>query len=250
MQTKLPTIDIMERGATRGEVTQAMDRRLFMRLQVYQAPVGNSAAEYAEALAGALAGAGVSGVVYADAQDPRGIGLLVWSEDPADFVTKVRPLFSNHKLNELVLRPEYTMLGRTYALGHEQNLEWWIIDRPAENASNVELPWAVWYPLRRKGSFESLSKEERNKILHEHSFIGRAYGAQNLASDIRLACHGIDQADNDFVIGLVGKTLHPLSHVVESMRKTVQTSMWMEKMGPFFVGHVLHRVGSNPGKKK
>ena len=26
------------------------------------------------------------------------------------------------------------------------------------------------------------------------------------------------------------------------MRKTVQTSQWMEKMGPFFVGHVSHRV--------
>lgn len=244
MQTKLPTIDIMERGATRGEVEQAMDRRLFMRLQVYQVPVGANATEAADALAGALAGAGVPAVVYADAQDPRGIGLLVWSEDPSDFVTKVRPLFSNHQLNALILRPEYTMLGRTYALGHEQNLEWWIIDRPAENATNTELPWAVWYPLRRKGAFEGLSKEERNKILHEHSFIGRAYGAQNLANDIRLACHGIDQADNDFVIGLLGKTLHPLSHVVESMRKTVQTSMWMEKMGPFFVGYVLHRVGT------
>lgn len=240
---QLPTIDVNEYGATRGDVKQSMNRRLFMQLQVYQAPMGANANKLADALAGALSAANMPGVIYADAHDPRGMGLLTWSEDPADFVAKVRPIFANNELNKLELRPEYSMLGRSYALGHEQNLEYWILERPAENASNPELNWAVWYPLRRKGEFEALPKEERNQILHEHSFIGRAYGAQNLANDVRLACHGIDPNDNDFVIGLVGETLHPLSHVVQSMRKTVQTSTWMEKMGPFFVGYVLHRVG-------
>ena len=240
---QLPTIDVLEHGATRGEVAQSMDRRLFMQLQVYQAPVGSDPAKLAEALAGALSGAGVPAVIYADVHDPRGIGLLTWAEDPAVFITKVRPLFAKNDLSQLALRPEYSMLGRSYALGHEQNLEYWILERPIENASNPELDWAVWYPLRRKGEFESLPQEEKNKILHEHSLIGRAYGAQRLANDVRLACQGIDQDDNDFVIGLVGETLHPLSHVVQAMRKTVQTSLWMEKMGPFFVGHVSHRVG-------
>ena len=59
--------------------------------------------------------------------------------------------------------------------------------------------------------------------------------------DIRLACHGIDADDNEFVIGLVGKELHPLSHLVQTMRKTRQTSEFIAKMGPFFVGHVAHR---------
>jgi len=45
--------------------------------------------------------------------------------------------------------------------------------------------------------------------------------------------------DNDFVIGLVGRDLHPLSHLVQTMRKTVQTSQYLESLGPFFVGHVL-----------
>jgi hypothetical protein len=36
----------------------------------------------------------VNGVVYADAMDPRSLGLLTWSEDPAHFVTTVRPLFT------------------------------------------------------------------------------------------------------------------------------------------------------------
>jgi chlorite dismutase len=39
-----------------------------------------------------------------------------------------------------------------------------------------------------------------------------AYGAQELAHDVRLACHGLDAGDNEFVIGLVGRELHPLSH--------------------------------------
>ncbi len=242
---QLPTIDVLEHGATRGDVKQSMDRRLFMRLQVFTAPVGANARALADQLASALEAAAVPAVIYADAHDPRGIGLLVWNEDPAAFVEKVRPLFAEGPLAQLMLRPEYTMMGRTYALGHEQDLEYWILRRPVENASNPELDWAVWYPLRRKGEFERLSHEERMKILHEHSLIGRAYGAQSLANDVRLACHGVDQADNDFVVGLVGKTLHPLSHVVASMRKTVQTSQWMEKMGPFFVGHVSHRVGTS-----
>jgi chlorite dismutase len=59
---------------------------------------------------------------------------------------------------------------------------------------------------------------------------------------VRLACHGLDVADNDFVIGLIGKELHPLSHVVGAMRKTRQTAELMEQMGPFFVGHVARRV--------
>lgn len=240
---QLPTIDVNEHGATRGDVEQSMDRRLFMQLQVFRAPAGVDAAKPAEALAGALAGEGIGSVVYADVNDPRGIGLLTWSEDPALFVTKVRPLFARHELLDLEHRPEMSMLGRSYALGHEQDLEYWVLKRPVEQVLEPKWPWAVWYPLRRKGAFEALDDAERRTILHEHSLIGRAYGAQELAHDVRLACHGLDANDNEFVIGLVGPTLHPLSHVVQSMRKTVQTSLWMEKMGPFFVGYALHRTG-------
>ena len=49
--------------------------------------------------------------------------------------------------------------------------------------------------------------------------MGRAYGEADLAHDVRLACHGLDTHDNDFVIGLVGRELHPLSHLVQAMRQ-------------------------------
>jgi len=32
-----------------------------------------------------------------------------------------------------------------------------------------------------------------------------AYGSADLAHDIRLACHGLDKGDSDFVVGLIGK---------------------------------------------
>jgi chlorite dismutase len=106
---------------------------------------------------------------------------------------------------------------------------------------NEALAWHVWYPLRRTGAFNQLPPEEQGSILREHAHIGFAYGQQELASDVRLACHGLDAEDNEFVIGLVGKDLHRLSHLVQTMRKTRQTSEFIAKMGPFFVGHVTHR---------
>jgi len=77
--------------------------------------------------------------------------------------------------------------------------------------------------------------------LMEHGGIGRRFGAAGHAHDIRLACHGLDIQDNDFVIGLVGPQLHPLSTVVQAMRRTVQTSVYVERMGPFFVGRAVWR---------
>ena len=68
---------------------------------------------------------------------------------------------------------------------------------------------------------------------------GHAFGEAGYAHDVRLACHGIDKNDNDFVIGLIGKELYPLSKCVEAMRRTRQTSRYMEQMGPFLVGKAV-----------
>jgi chlorite dismutase len=172
--------------------------------------------------------------------DPRAIGVLTFSEDPAHFVNVVRPVLAEPDLG-LVLRPELTMLGRTYSTGYEPDLAFWLLDRPRETVMNEAHDWAVWYPLRRSGAFAKLEPREQGAILREHGTIGRAYAAGDLAHDVRLACHGLDAKDNEFVIGLVGKELHPLSHLVQTMRKTRQTSEFISQMGPFFVGYALHR---------
>ena len=139
----------------------------------------------------------------------------------------------------------FTMLGRSYSTGYEPDLDFWLINRPIETVTNPLWPWAVWYPLRRSGAFARLPPQEQGAILREHGEIGKAYGTQDLAHDVRLACHGLDANDNEFVIGLLGKELHPLSHVVQTMRKTRQTSEFIVQMGPFFIGHSVFRHVAN-----
>ena len=99
------------------------------------------------------------------------------------------------------------MLGRTYAIGYENDLDETLVERPRRRVCDPELPWAIWYPLRRAGSFEQLSTQEQNVILAEHGGIGRGLWPCALGYDIRLACHGLDKNDNDFVVGLLGPEL-------------------------------------------
>jgi Chlorite dismutase len=238
----LPTIDTLEYGGKREGVRQAMDRRLFMQLLVVDVPSGHASDHLAKVLADRCAKSGIAAVIYADAMAPSGVGLLTWSEDPAHFVRAVRPIFAHDATAHATLRPAYAMLGRSYATGHEPDLEWSLLRRPIENVTKEDHRWHVWYPLRRSGPFARLEPHEQAQILREHAQIGMAYGAQELAHDIRLACHGLDAGDNEFVIGLVGRELAPLSHLVQAMRKTRQTSEFIERMGPFFVGYVLHRL--------
>ncbi len=240
--TALPQVDVTERAGKHTGNPQVLHTRLFMQLVVYTSEdLGSDAA--VSRLRASLAAANTPAVIYADVHDPRGVGVLTWSEDPAHFVTSVRSALDDTYAWGLRLRHDYSMFGRTYATGYEPDLRFWLLERPQQTVKNELWPWAIWYPLRRIGAFARLPDQDRGAIMSEHGKIGRAYGEQDLAHDIRLACYGLDSKDNEFVIGLVGKELHPLSHVVESMRRTRQTAEYMEQMGPFFVGHVAARVG-------
>jgi chlorite dismutase len=231
-------VDLNERGSDKSGAPVSMNRRLFMQLLAFE---HDEPAKVVSQLGGALKEQKIPSVVYEDVNHPRGLALLTFSEEPADFVTRVRPLLSASTFASLWPRPELSMLGRTYSTGFEQDLEFWLLSRPRDTVLNEAWPWAIWYPLRRVGPFERLDPKERGQIMREHGGIGRAYGSQDLAHDVRLACHGLDQNDNDFVIGLIGKELHPLSHVVQAMRQTRQTAEFMDKMGPFFVGRAVVR---------
>lgn len=230
-------VDVFEHGAPRDGAPQSMNRRLFMQLLVFHYRGDLPIHEVERSLYAELAKREASSILYEDVNHPSGIAVLSWSEDPSDFVSKVRPAFSGAGLRGLTLRPEFTMLGRSYSSGYEDDLEYWLIKRPIETVTNPKWPWALWYPLRRIGAFEKLEGREKGSILREHAVIGKRYGAQDLAHDVRLACHGLDANDNEFLIGLIGKELHPLSHVVQTMRGTRQTSEFIGQMGPFFVGH-------------
>jgi hypothetical protein len=224
--------DVVEHGRTAEGETLSLDRRLFMQLFAF----GGS--RDTTQLVEALMGAGMDAVLYEDVNDPQGIAVLTLSEDASDFVTTTRQLFSRSPFLELEPKPELTMFGRTYALGHEEDLVETLVERPRRRVLDSELRWAIWYPLRRAGSFERLPRQEQNAILMEHGGVGTAFGRAGLGYDIRLACHGLDRNDNDFVVGLLGRELHPLSVIVQRMRKTRQTSLHLERLGPFFVGRV------------
>ena len=223
-------LDIRERGGVRNGEPQISEKRLFMQLLAF------GGCDDPGALAQALTVEGIDGVLYKDVNDPRGIGLLTWSDDPNFFVEKLRPILNSDAFCALDQKLEYSMFGRTYSLGHEPNLEDWLLHKPKRAAADPESPWAVWYPLRRKGEFSTLAPEEQAPILREHGKIGHAFGEAGFAQDIRLACFGLDKNDNDFVIGLTGKDLYPLSACIQAMRRTTQTSRYIAAMGPFFIG--------------
>ena len=57
------------------------------------------------------------------------------------------------------------MLGRTYAIGYEPDLQETLLDRPRRTVLNQAWTWAVWYPLRRSGRFSQLPPDEQRVIL-------------------------------------------------------------------------------------
>jgi hypothetical protein len=225
--------DISEKGGTRNGQPQRSDVRLFMQLQAF------GGCDDVATLIGALGASGLQSVLYEDVNDAHGVALLTVSTDPAVFVDAQRRLLCHEPFASLRQKAEYTMMGRTYSLGYEPDLQDSLLRRPLRTVLNRAWPWAVWYPLRRNGKFAQLPEQEQRTILAEHGAIGMAYGAGDYAHDIRLACHGLDAHDNDFVVGLIGKELFPLSHVVQSMRRTQQTALYLERLGPFFVGRAV-----------
>ncbi|HMD34658.1 MAG TPA: chlorite dismutase family protein [Vicinamibacterales bacterium] len=228
--------DLGEKGGMKNGQPQRSDVRLFMQFLAFGGP---GEGIRTDALVDAIDASGVAGVLYEDVNDPRGVGLLTLDEDPNFFIDRVRRMLNGPAFRPLVQKPEYTMLGRTYALGYEPDLVDVLQHRPRRTVLNPDWKWAVWYPLRRSGRFAQLPADEQRVILAEHGAIGMSFGAGDYAHDIRLACHGLDKDDNDFVVGLIGKDLYPLSAIVQTMRKTQQTSLYLERLGPFFVGRAV-----------
>jgi len=232
LRDKVKNLDLQETGAPKDGVLQKSDRRLFMQFQAFGKVRDITAVEKA------LQQSGLEAVIYDDVNDPQGMGIVTLAEDPSLFVTDIRRFFQQPAFAGAELKQEFTMLGRTYGLGREPDLEDWLLRKPRRNLFNPELTWAIWYPLRRKPEFETLPHGDQGRILAEHGAIGRSYGEAGYAVDVRLACHGLDKNDNEFVIGLIGRDLFPLSRIVQDMRKTEQTSKYIQNLGPFFVGKV------------
>jgi len=225
-------LDLSEKGR-KGKDVISLDRRLFMKFTAF------SGATRADAACKAMARSGLVSAVYADANDPFGIGIMVASEDPTAFVTTLRDVFNADAFKGYRHKSEFDMLGRSYSIGYEPDLEGTLIRWPQQKLTDPRNQWVVWYPLQRAKKFYVLPKEKQMSILGEHGTLAKRYGAGGHATDIRLACHGLDREDNDFVVGLLGPNLHPLSAVVQEMRRTEQTAQYLDRLGPFFIGKVL-----------
>ena len=228
-------VDLREIGAPIDGEPQVSNRRLFFQLHVFEDCSDANMLFFVEA----LEKSGLNAVLYDNFNNPTGIGVLIFTEDPAVLMTESRTLLLKaQEAPDLLYRSEMTMTGRTYSSGREPNLEEWLLNKPRQNVLNPDFPWAIWYPLRRQPEFYRLEHRDRGRILGEHAMLGRSYAAGGYASDIRLACFGLDTNDNEFVIGLVGPELYPLSRLIQDMRQTEQTTKYIESLGPFFVGKV------------
>src|SRR5476649_2879842 len=132
--------DLSERGGMKDGQPQRSDERLFMQVLVY------GGCRDPHAVAAALAAGGVEGAVYEDVNDPQGIGIISLARDPHFFLNTLRPILNGPACSSLVPKPEFTMLGRTYAIGYEPDLPEAILHRPRRTVLTKEWPWAVWYP--------------------------------------------------------------------------------------------------------
>ena len=227
--------DLVEHGAPVRGAPQTLDTRLFVQLQVFTGCLDTAP------VADAVRDSGLEAAVYVNLNDPRGVGVVLMSENPTLFAEAGRALLTGPAFAPLTPLPDFTMLGRTYAAGREPDLKDFLLYKVRRHALNPDFPWGIWYPLRRLGAFNRLSRGDQGRILMEHGMVGRGYGELGLAVDIRLECHGLDRDDNEFVIGLIGPELYPLSKLVKDMRPTAQTSQYMQDMGPFFVGRVIYQ---------
>src|SRR5438270_4690503 len=99
-----PPPDLSERGGMKNGQPQRSDERLFMQLLAF------GGCPDARPLASALDRAGLSGALYEDVNDPRGIALLTLSREPDVLVDRVRPLLNSAPFTSLQQKPEYTML--------------------------------------------------------------------------------------------------------------------------------------------
>ena len=190
--------DLVEHGApVRGE-PQTLEIRLFVQLQVFTGCLDTTP------VVEAVRDSGLEATVYTNLNDPRGVGVLLMSEDPTLFAEAGRALLTGPVFAALTPLPDFTMLGRTYSSGRESDLTDFLLNKVRRHALNPDYPWGVWYPLRRFGAFNLLPRGDQGRILMEHGMVGRGYGDLGLAVDIRLECHGLDRDDNEFVIGLIG----------------------------------------------
>jgi hypothetical protein len=122
-----PTVtipDLSEKGRNAAGETISLDRRLFMQVLAW-----TGSYDHGE-LAAALADSPVQGALLLDFNDPQGVALVAAHESPAFFTGELRTFLNQSLFADLTPRPGFTMLGRSYSIGYEADLEHVLFKRP------------------------------------------------------------------------------------------------------------------------
>src|SRR6516164_6544652 len=94
--------DLSETGARRNGRPQRSDERLFMQFMAF------GHCHDVQSLARALEPTAISGVLYEDVNDPHGVGLLSLTQDPNEFLDKLRRILNLEPFASLQQKPEFT----------------------------------------------------------------------------------------------------------------------------------------------
>jgi len=214
------------------------DNTLRNQLQVFDIQFVGGPRAMVSALSRRLREKRIDGVIYGDANDHRGIGLLTWAKDPADILENVHALLGGKRFSALTPRPGWVMFGRVSGDS---------VDATVDTLLRSDQRWGVWYPVRNKPEWGSLDETARGAAQREHGKVAKKFTSADKVSYVRLSCHGIDPEDNDHIFGLTAASLTDISLLQEAMRGTSQIANYVEKMGPVFVGR---KVWQNPEPAK
>jgi len=215
------------------------DNTLFLQLQVFDIEPAAGPRAMVSALSRRLREKRIDGVIYGDANDHRGIGLLTWATNPGDILDNVHALLGGKRFSALTPRPGWVMFGR---VGSDQPY-----GTTVETLLNGSQSWAVWYPVRNKPEWGSLDAGSQQSVHDEHIEAAKSFIAEGRVSYARLACHGLDPEDNDYISYMAAADLGDISSLAEAIRGTAQVSTHTDKMGPVFVGR---KIWQNPEAEK
>jgi chlorite dismutase len=210
------------------------DNTLFLQLQIFDIEPAAGPRAMVSALSRRLREKRIDGVIYGDANDHRGIGLLTWAADPGDILDNVHALLGGKRFSALTPRPGWVMFGRVSGDAAANT---------PEVLLNGDRNWAAWYPVRNKAEWALLDDAAQAKVHKAHGTVAKSFTDDGRVAYVRLACHGIDPEDNDQIFGLTAGSLMDISLLQEAMRGTAQVATHVSKMGPVFVGR---KIWQNP----
>ena len=109
--------DLSEKGGIKNGQPQRSNDRLFMQFLAFGGCADTRRCSPMRSPARAS-----TGVLYEDVNDPRGVALLTFSDDPGVLSRSRAAAVERPAVRGAGQKPEYTMLGRTYAIGYEPDL--------------------------------------------------------------------------------------------------------------------------------